>query len=416
MTDLTQPRRARIDPVVKWIPSKTRWVIVYYHPATLKRCFLTTPVAENTKAGRDEAESYMRTQRDKIGVHRQGKGTLATGEQNAVTVNTICDALEKDYTRRRRRSAKSLRSMMLHLRRELGPHRVETLTKSVIIEASDRMEQRGLSDASRNRVMAHLMKAWAVAKDLGIVSRPVDIKIERLKEYSRKGLVSLEELSAVNAAEPWAASRDFNEWAFRTGMRFSEIVSLEWDLFDVRGDVWTMTLDGRHAKNDEDRALPLSPLLRAIISRRLADRQLGCPYVFQHQGQPLSDHGRWEAAWFRAKLPTRETKKGWIGAAKIFHDLRRTAVTNMIEAGIDEKTAMQISGHKTREIFDRYNITSRKRVAAAMVIMDQHVGAVPTQATLPVRHVVRPLTRNRRAGRPGSPAARTASAPQAESA
>lgn len=86
------------------------------------------------------------------------------------------------------------------------------------------------------------------------------------------------------------------------------------------------------------------------------------PWVCHRAGERVhSFYDSWRTACLEAGFAQRDPKTKRIHAERIPHDFRRTAVRNLVRAGINERVAMTMSGHKTREVFERYNIRQRRR-------------------------------------------------------
>jgi integrase len=135
-------------------------------------------------------------------------------------------------------------------------------------------------------------------------------------------------------------------------MRKEEILGLTWG----RVDLFNRLVFLERTKNGQDRTLPLNDDLFEVLKGQAAKRIEGCPHVFHRQGERIQSFGK---AWHTACK-----EAGCEG--RLFHDLRRTAVRNLIRAGVPQSIAMKISGHKDARIFDRYNIVDTRDVGEAM--------------------------------------------------
>jgi integrase len=145
-------------------------------------------------------------------------------------------------------------------------------------------------------------------------------------------------------------------FAYYTGWRKQEILSLKWNQVDLNAR--TVRLDPGTTKNGAGRMVVLDGELLETMQAQWERRKVAeipgqsptllCAHVFHHDGKPVRDFRK---SWDKARTETGLT-------VKMLHDFRRTAVRNMVRAGVHERVAMSVSGHKTRSVFDRYNIVS----------------------------------------------------------
>jgi integrase len=141
---------------------------------------------------------------------------------------------------------------------------------------------------------------------------------------------------------------------------------MTWAEVDLPGGV--VRLSPQRSKSKEGRLLPLSPPLREVLRRRLTARRLDTALVFHHRGgHPIGD---WRKTWRKACQAAGLQNK-------LSHDLRRTVTRNLIRSGTPESIAMKLTGHKTRSVFDRYNITSEDDLRLASDRLANYVDAQP---------------------------------------
>jgi integrase len=184
------------------------------------------------------------------------------------------------------------------------------------------------------------------------------LKIKKLPEdNARDGTLAPERYEEIKTKLPGYARIAF-VIAYHTGARLGEIIAIERDKINLEDK--QILLPGRTTKNGKPRYLPIygdmEPELRAWLRTIWASP---CSALIQDEGVRVMKFRR---AWARAA-----------GTETLFHDLRRTACTNMIEAGLSEKEAMEISGHKTNYIFKRYHIVSNDRMKQNAEKLEKHL-------------------------------------------
>jgi integrase len=224
-----------------------------------------------------------------------------------------------------------------------------------------RRQMAGVSNAEINRELTILKRIFSLAMQAGkLLHRP---HVPLLRENNtRTGFFELEQFESVVGHLP-APLRPVIEFAYITGWRIdSEILPLEWRQVDFKaGEV---RLEAGTTKNRDGRVFPLTDDLRRLLDAQQAEhlrlKKAGQiePWVFFRMVAETR-------GGLKHPKPIRAFTKAWKKAClaagcpgRIPHDLRRTAIRNMVRRGVPERVAMTLTGHKTRSVFERYNIVS----------------------------------------------------------
>ncbi|PKN64137.1 MAG: site-specific integrase [Deltaproteobacteria bacterium HGW-Deltaproteobacteria-15] len=343
------------------------------------------PVFESTKRTRqDHAETWLK---DRMKDFRVDLGHVRPEQ---VTFDELAKDLKTEYGIEGRKSLDRLENSIGHLEKVFTGMRAMEINTARVKRYIELRQSEGAQNGTINRELAALSKMFS----LGAQNTPRKVltipHIPKLKEANpRKGFFEPAEYQAVLSQLP-GFYRGPVTFAYYTGWRQGEVLDLKWSNVDREGGM--VTLDVGTTKNDEGRTVYMTEELRTLLEAQWEERKASgklSPYVFPNESRTNRIlKTRFNRAWRKACEKAGHTEK-------LFHDLRRTAVRNMVRAGIPERVAMMISGHKTRSIFDRYNIVDDKDLRQAAQKIEAYHGAQVTPAVTPK---VRSLSEGNRKG------------------
>jgi integrase len=318
------------------------------------------PVRESSKS-----DSYAEAER----LLKRRQGEVVTGkfvglQPERIRVAQLAEEVVEEYQRNKRASTDDVRSRLkCHLLPALGAIRAAELGTRHIKRYIAQRQESGAANATINRELAIIKRAFNLAakSDPPLVARVP--YVPSLDENNvRIGFLEHDAYLRLRNELPEAIG-------YHVGSRLGELRGLRWAQIDLRQN--RIVLNPGTTKNKEGRSLPIYGEMPYWLNMQRDLQAAQCPdceFVFHRDGEKIGEfYKSWRSACKRAGV-----------AGLLFHDLRRTAVRNMIRAGISEKIAMQISGHKSRSVFDRYDIVNDRDIAEAAAKMERYLDATGT--------------------------------------
>lgn len=323
------------------------------------------PVYESTKTTKYlQAKRYL----------REKEGDIAHGKADSIRYDEVffedlVKLIKADYQIKGNRSTRRLEQYLSHLEDVFGGWKVIRIDKEAIDTYTVKRQEEGAGAGTIRGELSTLRRMFR----LGAQAE----KVNRIPFFSmpspappKEGFFEHDEFEAVRDRLP-DYLKGFVTFGYKTGWRFGEVSSLTWNR--VKFKQRRVYLSAEQSKNKETRYIHLdNELLEIFQEQRAKQKKAGTL-------------GHWVFPNRSGKGPITDFRKVWNRAFKelgierrTFHDFRRTAARNLVRARIPEKVAMQITGHKTRLIFDRYNITSENDLKEASERLDKYINEQAT--------------------------------------
>ena len=296
---------------------------------------------------------------------RQGRH-FETSEAKKRTVSDLIKAYRADVLPRLR----SASAREVHLQwwdDVLGPYLLADVRPALLLDTRkalfDKPSPRGkVGQSTVNRYCSTLSHAfsWAMKERQWVNDNPF-FKIANLKEPEGviRFLSDEERAALLEAAE--AKSPDLHAivvLALSTGARRNEILGLRWPEVDLKAGLLTFA----RTKNGSVRRVPVTgkalELLKGIAAARMMKDPSGL--VFPGKTQATRDKPLAIENIFRAAL-----KDAAIESFR-FHDLRHSAASYLVMAGVPMPTVAEILGHRDLKMTQRYAHLSRAHVSEAV--------------------------------------------------
>jgi integrase len=309
---------------------------------------------------KDDAQQLLRKRMGDI-----DQGLPVNPQIRKLTFDEAAQYVVDDYERNGKRSLDKIKERIrLHLKPFFEGRRLTAITLPEINRYIAQRQAAEAANASINRELAIIKRAFRLARKAGEVTFIPEIEM-LAEDNVRTGFFERNQFEAVRAllAEPL---RPMVTLAYVTGWRInSEVLPLQWRQVDFGAA--TLRLEPGTTKNKKGRTFVMTTELRAVLEAQrthtdAVQRQRGMvvPWVFHRRGERIKDFRHaWLTACRKAGVPGR-----------VPHDFRRTAVRNLVRAGVSEKIAMTMTGHKTRSVFDRYDIVDEQDLAEAAHKLD----------------------------------------------